>query len=83
MRAASLDDRGLEVIEVTDEAEARRVGFPGSPTIRIDGEDLADPGPDVPLGLSCRVYRRRDGRVSPLPDREDLSQALRAAGGKR
>jgi hypothetical protein len=25
------------------------------------------------------VYRRRDGRITPLPDPEDLRDALRAA----
>ena len=25
-----------------------------------------------PVGLSCRVYRLRDGRVSPVPDPEDI-----------
>lgn len=81
MRAAGLDTGDLDLIEVSDEEEAERVGFPGSPTIRIDGEDLAAIGPDAPLGLTCRVYRLRDGRLSPTPDPEDLSEALRAAGG--
>ena len=30
-------------------------------------------------GLSCRMYKRRDGRVSPLPDVDDLRAALSAA----
>jgi len=33
--------------------------------------DLADPNP-----LTCRVYRRRDGRISPTPDPDDLREAL-------
>ena len=47
----------------------------GSPTIRIDGEDLFPPG-EEPAGLTCRIYRLRDGRVSPLPDPADLREAL-------
>ena len=31
---------------------------------------------DEPAGLNCRVYRRRDGRVAPTPDPEDLRDAL-------
>ena len=27
-------------------------------------------------GLNCRVYRRRDGRISPTPDPLDLREAL-------
>jgi hypothetical protein len=50
-------------------------GFVGSPTIRIDGRDVVDPGGQAPA-LNCRVYHRRDGRVSPTPDPEDLHDAL-------
>jgi hypothetical protein len=31
---------------------------------------------DEPAGLNCRVYARRDGRVSPTPDPQDLRDAL-------
>ena len=31
------------------------------------------------IGLSCRVYQQRDGRVSPIPDPDDLREALRGA----
>jgi hypothetical protein len=76
MEQAGLDADSAEVIEVTGEDQAERLGFPGSPTIRIDGRDLQPPCPDVPRGLTCRVYRTRDGRTSPLPDREDLREML-------
>jgi hypothetical protein len=78
MEAAGLDPASVEVIEVESDEVARTQRFPGSPTIRIDGEDVQAPG-DNPIGLSCRVYRRRDGRVSPLPDREDIRERIAAA----
>ena len=57
--------------------------FHGSPTIRVDGRDVVEPS-DQPIGLTCRVYRRRDGRISALPDRADIAAALAAAeGGSR
>ena len=59
--------------------ESRSVGFVGSPTILIDGADVAPPSQEEPVGLSCRVYRRRDGRISPTPDPDDLREALRRA----
>jgi hypothetical protein len=31
------------------------------------------------VGLTCRVYRLRDGRFSPVPDPDDLRDALRRA----
>ena len=48
----------------------------GSPTIRVDGADL-QPAGEEPAGLTCRLYRLRDGRVSPPPDPADLREALR------
>ncbi|HTU86622.1 MAG TPA: hypothetical protein VMF57_13660 [Solirubrobacteraceae bacterium] len=62
--------------EVLTDDEAREAGFVGSPTILIDGVDLVPAADDEPIGLSCRVYRRRDGRISPLPDPDDLREAL-------
>ena len=65
--------------EVASDDEARASRFPGSPTILIDGRDVVTPGPDEPVGLTCRVYRRRDGRISPTPDPDDVRAALRRA----
>jgi len=77
MAALGLDPAMLDVREVTSQAEADREGFVGSPTIRIDGRDLQRPEGE-PTGLTCRIYRLRDGRVSSLPDRADLRDALAA-----
>jgi hypothetical protein len=76
---AGLDPGLVEMREITtdDTAEAER--FAGSPTIRVDGADLLPPGSDEPFGLTCRVYRLRDGRISPTPDPADLRDALRRA----
>ncbi len=79
MEAVGLDPGSLEVREVATDDAAEREGFIGSPTIRVDGRDLQSPGGE-PAGLTCRVYRLRDGRYSPLPDRADLREVLTAAG---
>ena len=50
----------------------------GSPTFRVGGRDLFPPG-DEPMGLTCRIYRRRSGQSSPTPDPDDLRAALRGA----
>lgn len=73
-----LDPEAIEVREVPDQQAAEREGFTGSPTIRIDGRDVVDPG-DEPVMLACRVYRRRDGRIAPVPDPADLRDALASA----
>jgi hypothetical protein len=80
---AAMADLGLDpdqvlVREVDTDRLADRERFVGSPTIRIDGIDVQDPG-DEPTGLTCRVYHRRDGRVSPVPDPADVRDALRNA----
>jgi len=75
LAAAGHDPDAVVVREVHDEAQAAAERFIGSPTIRIDGRDIVDPG-DEPPSLSCRVYRLRDGRFSPTPDPEDLRDAL-------
>ena len=70
------DDVVSRELRTDDEADTER--FAGSPTIRVAGADLF-PQPDEPTGLTCRVYRLRDGRYSPTPDPDDLRDALRAA----
>lgn len=80
MSSAGLDPDSIAVTEITNEEQARALGFPGSPTIRVNGADVQDPG-ENPIGLSCRVYKQADGRVSPLPDRKDIEAALARAGG--
>ena len=75
-----LDPARVVVREVTTDDDAARERFVGSPTVRVDGEDLFPPGDDEPVGLTCRIYRRADGRISPTPDpallREELSRRL-------
>jgi hypothetical protein len=73
-----LDPGAVAQRPVETEAEAAREHFVGSPTIRVGGRDLFDPG-DTPPGLTCRIYRRRNGQPSPTPDPDDLRTALRAA----
>jgi hypothetical protein len=78
---AVLREQGSEVqVRITHVAtreEAAELGFPGSPTIRIDGRDVDPAGAADPPSLSCRIYRLPDGRVSPIPSREQLEEALR------
>ena len=69
---------------VADENEAARWGMRGSPTLLIDGSDpFAGPG-DAP-GMSCRLYRDEEGRLSGAPSsgqlRQAIGQALAVAAG--
>jgi hypothetical protein len=67
----------VEIIRVNNESDAERYQFHGSPTIRVDGRDIAPlPEEDTQPSLTCRAYRRPDGRISPLPPRGLMSEAL-------
>ena len=75
----ALADAEVRTREVKTDEQAAELGFAGSPTILIDGVDPVPPESDEPARLACRVYRRRDGRISPVPDPDDLREALRRA----
>jgi Domain of unknown function (DUF2703) len=66
----------VEVIKVETEEQARELRFVGSPTIRVDGQDI-DPLCDSTYGLTCRAYRLEDDRISPLPSKAMIRRALR------
>ncbi len=64
--------------EIVSEADAERERFPGSPTVRVGGIEVA-PAPGEPPALACRVYHLRDGRPSPVPDPLDVRDAIEEA----
>ena len=73
MAERGLDPESLERdARSTTEADAERESFVGSPTIRVDGEDVQPPAggrADRPQLPRLPAPRRR---VSPLPDPEDV-----------
>ena len=90
------DESLIEKIEVLTDDDAERLGFPGSPTIRVEGVDVGPAGA-LQMGaslrtagrsqqasaLTCRVYHLEDGRISPLPSKEMIRQALTGTQGGR
>ena|SRR5438876_54221 len=73
-----VDPDSIKVTQVPTDEDARREEFVGSPTIRVDGADVQAPLSE-PVGLTCRVYRLRDGRISPVPDPADVREAIKTA----
>ena len=75
-----MEERGVEADvverEVLTQDEAQELAFPGSPTIRVDGRDVDPEGAGAPPSLTCRIYHLPDGRVSPIPSREQLEEAV-------
>jgi len=70
-------DDQIVMTEVRSDEEAQRLRFPGSPTIRVDGRDIDAMGANGRPSLTCRIYYLPDGRVSPVPSREQMEAALR------
>jgi hypothetical protein len=56
----------VELVVVNSDEAAQRLGFPGSPTIRADGEDLFPMPTRSAYALGCRMYTTPEGlRGSP------------------
>ncbi|MGC5168762.1 hypothetical protein [Luteimicrobium sp. DT211] len=71
----------VELLEVSDQAQAIERGMTGSPTILFDGVDpFADDGA-VP-SISCRLYRGPDGVAGGAPTVAALGAALDDAFGR-
>jgi len=72
---AVLESQSLQAqirsVPVRTEAQAKALLFPGSPTVRINGEDVEPTRMAVP-SLSCRLYANRSG----IPSEELLRIAI-------
>jgi hypothetical protein len=66
---------------VTDEQTAHELRFPGSPTIRINGRDVAEP-PETGFALKCRLYPGSLRIGLPPPELVHLAVAAAREGGK-
>ncbi|HEV2490098.1 MAG TPA: hypothetical protein VGT03_09845 [Candidatus Acidoferrales bacterium] len=65
-------------IRIRDAEDAARLSFPGSPTIRINGRDVAPvPFPMAETGLQCRLYP--GGEHPGVPPSDSIRRALREA----
>lgn len=78
----ALDEVGLSDVPVTTlvidtPAEAYRLGFPGSPTILIDGCDPI-PKPHQRPALACRLYQHQSGPRG-VPPIDSIRRALQEA----
>ena len=75
--AGSGVDAEVELRRVDSEAEAGRLRFLGSPTVRVDGQDV-DPNAAerTDFGIKCRLYRTAEGLTGEPPD-DWIAAALR------
>lgn len=71
-------DVELVALRVETDADAQDARFLGSPSVRVDGEDIEVAARTrADFGLKCRLYRSAAGQ-SGLPPREWIERALRA-----
>ena len=74
----------IQMISVNSEEDARLLGFPGSPTIRLDGEDLYPTGAGR-IGLHRRAYPPDDNldgpATEPVPGKRLIRGAVERARG--
>ena len=65
----------VQLVFVSGPDDAGFLGFQGSPTIRINGEDVV-PQPELPVAFGCRVYRDAEGRAHGSPPIESIRAAV-------
>jgi hypothetical protein len=65
----------VALVAVNTDEEARRLRFPGSPTIRVDERDLFPAPEREAWRLGCRVYVTPEG-LKGSPTAEMLREAL-------
>jgi len=68
-------DANVEEIDLTSRETPEQLRGWGSPTVLIDGIDIA--GEQTPSGTSCRLYRDVDGRLRGVPSQALVLAALR------
>jgi hypothetical protein len=75
LREADIGDR-IQMRRIPDERAARLERFLGSPTVRVDGQDV-EPGARerVDFGIKCRLYAI-DGGLRTMPLDEWVLDAL-------
>ena len=64
-------------IPVTDHEQAEAVGFPGSPTLLVNGRDIETGSPSQ-VGFACRTYVV-EGKPLGVPPRSWIEHAIRRA----
>ena len=67
----------ITILKVETDEQAQTWQFTGSPTIRVNGNDI-DPLPEgTPYNLTCRIYRwEEEGKISPVPSSTMIRQAF-------
>jgi len=68
-------DAEVELVAANTPEEAQELRFPGSPTIRVDGEDLFPVPERAGYALGCRMYATPE-RLRGSPTKEMVRASL-------
>jgi hypothetical protein len=69
----------VDEVPISNVEDASSHAFPGSPTIRVNGEDIENiPSDRLAVGFACRTYFV-DGKPQGVPPRSWLEHAIRTA----
>jgi hypothetical protein len=67
----------IQLVLVSGPDDAAFLGFPGSPTVRINGEDLVPLPTDAPISLACCAYTQPDGTLGGIIPEAAMRSAIR------
>lgn len=81
-QALSSEKTRAEIVEIVveDNGAAARLGFPGSPTIRINGRDIEPAASQTQFALRCRLYGNPEN--PGVPRENSVVRAIRAAASE-
>lgn len=68
----------LRQILIRNHEDADVYGFPGSPTVRVNGQDIENMASHQLVGFACRTYVV-EGKTQGVPPRSLVESAIRAA----
>ena len=83
LQAGGFADASIDLVRVSDAETAQRERFLGSPTVRVDCEDV-EPGAGArtDFGLKCRLFATPDG-LRGMPTDEWVLSALSGQARRR
>jgi len=63
-------------VKVSSEDEAKRLGFPGSPTVRINGVDIDPMVKETTGAIGCRIYMYQS-KMYDFPPKDMIAKAVK------
>lgn len=66
----------IKKVKIANEQDARKLRFPGSPTVRINGVDIDSEASETKGFIGCRIYRYKN-RVYESPPKEMIKNAFK------